>query len=262
MAGEGLPGPSFDLSGKVAIVTGASRGIGVAAVQALARYGAAVGINCLPSQEMEHAADRLAAVVASDGGTAVVLPCDVTDSDAVAGMFRDCERQLGPVDVLIGNAADMRAVPWDDVGLDEWADIFAVNSTGTFLCARAAFDSMRPRRSGVIITVSSVTVEQGQGGSVPYIASKGAVVAFTRALARVAGPHGIRVNSVMPGAIRTETTSALEQPGARNAVVAAQCLPRVGVPEDVAGTFVFLASEASAFVTGQVMAVDGGLVHR
>jgi len=253
--------PSFDLTGKVALVTGASRGIGAAAVRALSSSGAAVGINCLPTPAMRAAADELAGEVARRGGTPIVLPADVSDRESVSEMFVTCEREIGPVDILITNAANLRGTPWDETDLGEWESIFKVNTTGTFLCARAAYASMRSRGGGSIITVSSATVELGFGGSVPYIAGKGAVIAFTRALAREGGRHNIRVNSVMPGAIVTETTLELEAPGEREALVTRQCLPRSGVPDDLAGTFVFLASAASAFITGQVLAVDGGLIH-
>jgi len=220
-----------------------------------------VGINCLPSPKMRAAADELAADVGREGGTTVVLPADVTDSRSVSEMFETCERQLGPVDVLITNAADLRETPWDGVDLQVWESMLRVNATGTFLCAQLAVASMRPRGGGTIITVSSATVELGYGASVPYITSKGAVIAFTRALARVAGPDNIRVNTVMPGAIETETTRELEPPGAREEIMKGQCLRRGGTAADLAGTFVFLASSASSFITGQVIAVDGGLVH-
>jgi 3-oxoacyl-[acyl-carrier protein] reductase len=210
---------------------------------------------------MRGAADELAGDLVRGGGTAIVLPADVTDLESVSEMFSACERELGPVDVLITNAAELRGTSWDQVDLSEWNSILGVNATGTFLCARGAYESMRARAGGSIITVSSATVELGRGGSVPYVASKGAVIAFTRALAREGGRHNIRVNSVMPGAIETETTRELERPGDRDAMVKDQCLPRRGIAADVAGTFVFLASPASSFITGQVIAVDGGLIH-
>ena len=192
------------------------------------RHGAVVGINCFPSSAMRAAADELAAEVAGHGGRALVLPADITDRRGVVEMFEKCEKDLGPIDVLITNAADLGDTPWDDLDLAGWESMLRVNSTGTFLCAQSA-TKMRARAGGVIITVSSATVELGHGASVPYIASKGAVIAFTRALAHVAGPHNIRVNSVMPGAIGTETTLEVSRPGAREALLEKQCLLRGGV---------------------------------
>ena len=166
--------PSFDLTGKVALVTGASRGIGAAAVRALSGHGAVVGINCFPSSTMRAAADGFAAEVAGHGGSAIVLPADITDRRGVVEMFEKCEKDLGPIDVLITNAADLGDTPWDDLDLAGWESMLRVNSTGKmFLCAQAAYETMRARAGGVIITVSSATVELGHGASVPYITSKG-----------------------------------------------------------------------------------------
>jgi 3-oxoacyl-[acyl-carrier protein] reductase len=253
----------FDLGGQVALITGASRGIGAGAARALAAHQAAVAINYLPTDTMAKAASQLVDEIRSSGGSAIAIPADVTNAGQVDEMVARCERELGPIDVLIANAASFRRVPWDDLSEEDFDDVFAVNAKGAFLCARAALASMRARKRGSIITVSSVTTELGQSGSVPYIASKASIIGFTRALARIAGPDGVRVNCVMPGAIVTEYELERRAPSveADLALLSNQCLPRRGRVQDVAGAFVFLAAPASSFMTGQVVNVDGGWVH-
>jgi 3-oxoacyl-[acyl-carrier protein] reductase len=253
----------FDLSGHVALVTGASRGIGAAAARALASHQAAVAINYLPTRAMEAAANQVVDDVQRQGGTAVAIPADVTKAAEVDAMVARCERELGPIDVLIANAANLRRVAWEDLSEQDWDEVFAVNSTGTLLCTRAVLGSMRARNRGSIITVSSVTTELGHFASVPYIASKAGILGFTRALARIAGPDGVRVNCVMPGAIRTEQELERRTPTDEvdEALLRNQCLPRRGQAGDVAAAFVFLAAPASSFITGQVINVDGGWVH-
>jgi len=253
----------FDLHGRVALITGASRGIGAAAARALASHHAAVAINHLPVDAMRDAAEQVVAGIRAEGVPAIALAADVTNAVEVGDMVTRCERELGPIDVLITNAASLQRVAWEDLDEQSWGEVLAVNTTGTFLCVRAVLDSMRARRSGSVITVSSVAAELGHSGSVPYITSKAGVIGFTRALARIAGPDGVRVNCVMPGAIRTEHELERRGPSrdADETLLRHQCLPRRGEAEDVAAAFVFLAAPASSFITGQVINVDGGWVH-
>lgn len=253
----------FDLRDHVALITGGSRGIGAAAARALAAHHAAVAINHLPTDAMAASAHEVAEEITNAGGTAIALGADVTDAAQVDDLVTRCERELGPIDVLIANAARLERVGWEDLDEHSWDDVFAVNTTGAYLCVRAVLGSMRARNRGSVITVSSITTEIGQAASVPYITSKAGIIGFTRALARIAGPDGVRVNCVMPGAIRTEHELERRAPSDEldELLVRNQCLRRRGEAADVAGAFVFLAAPASSFITGQVITVDGGWVH-
>jgi 3-oxoacyl-[acyl-carrier protein] reductase len=250
------------LENRVAIITGASRGIGAATAEAFAREGAAVAVNSLPDEEMESLAAEVVSRIESAGGTAIVVPADVSDPGQVEAMVDATRGAFGDPDIVVANAAYSERRPWHEMDVELWDRTLAVNVRGTFLCARAAYPGMRRLGRGSIITVTSVMFELGMAGSLAYVASKGAVIGLTRALAREVGGEGIRVNAVMPGAIRTEhevERGGDESESARRAAER-QSLPRRGYAEDLTGTFVFLASDESAFVTGQVINVDGGWV--
>lgn len=251
------------LAGRVALITGASRGIGAAVAAGMAREGADVALNHLPDPEMRRLAEQAAKEIDADGGNAMSVAADISDPDAVERMVAQVAHALGPPDVLVLNAAasDGRR-PWDEITVDVWDRISAVNLRGAFLCARAVHPAMRARGDGRIITVSSVMAQLGAAGALHYVTTKAGVVGFTRALAREVGPDGITVNCVVPGAIRTEQEleEFPDQEGLRRRAVARQSVPRRGVPADLVSTFVYLASADSAFVTGQVINVDGGWV--
>lgn len=253
------------LHGRVALITGASRGIGAAVARAFVREGAAVAINHPPDEMMQHAAERLEAELVAAGGDAIAVSADVADRIQVDHMVERIGSRLGGVDILVNNAARIPLAQWDSLSTDEWNALHEVNLTGLLHCAQATFPHMRQKGYGKIINVTSVTVELGHTGKLHYVTSKAGVIGFTRSLAREVGPQGIRVNAVMPGAIRTE--HELETfPGQEAAIDAMladqQCLPYRGVAEDMVGAFVFLASAESDFVTGQVLTVDGGWTHR
>ncbi len=252
-----------DLSGRVAVVTGGNRGIGAAIARSLADEGAGVIINCLPRDRDD--ADRVVAEIERAGGAAVAVAADVTDAVAVGRMFVTARQTLGRVDVLVANAAltDTGRQAWTEIPISEWQRMLDVNLTGTFLCARAAFDDMSVLGRGSIITVSSVMTSTGAIGSLHYVSSKAGLIGFTRSLAREVGPRGVRVNCVMPGAIHTESERELfPDTDATDAhALSVQCLRRRGQPNDVASVCAFLASDASSFVTGQTLVVDGGWVH-
>lgn len=252
------------LEGKVALVTGASRGIGAAVARRFASEGAAVAINHLPGGGMEELAHQVVDELVADGHRAMTVAADVSHESQVADMVDRVRAEFGDTDVLVTNAAYSERSNWAGIDIEQWDRTFAVNARGAFLCARAVQEGMARRGSGVIITVSSVMAHLGMVGSLAYVSSKAAIIGFTRALAREAGPDGIRVNCVMPGAIRTEHEIELgvDLGAAERSAAERQSLPRKGYADDLTGTFAYLASDDSAFVTGQVIAVDGGWVNR
>jgi 3-oxoacyl-[acyl-carrier protein] reductase len=251
------------LEGKVALVTGASRGIGAAVCRGFAQEGAGVAINHLSEPAREREAVQLAAELREGGARAVTVAADVSRRDQVEAMVARVEEELGPVDVLVANAAATGQAPWTSIDEEEWRRVTAVNIDGALFCCQAVHAGMRRRGRGKIITVSSVMAALGAAGALHYVTSKAALIGFTRALAREVGGEGICVNCVMPGGIRTEQELELfpgqEAIAAHQAEV--QSIPRRGVAEDLVGAFVFLASAESDFVTGQVLNVDGGWVN-
>jgi 3-oxoacyl-[acyl-carrier protein] reductase len=259
-----LSTPAGRLAGEVALVTGGWRGLGAAVVRAYAAAGARVAINYPPGlPAAEQGARDMAAELGGDD-RAIACCADVSDQAAVQRMVADTEAALGPVSILVANAAASERLDWTDITEQAWDRIMAVNVTGTLFCAQAVYPAMQRAGRGKIITLSSVMVELGGVRALHYVTSKAALIGFTRALAREVGPHGICVNAVMPGAIKTESEEEL-YPGTADAIAVRQAevqsIPRRGVADDLAGAFLFLGSRDSDFVTGQVIAVDGGWIH-
>jgi 3-oxoacyl-[acyl-carrier protein] reductase len=251
------------LANRVAIVTGASWGIGAAVAEAFAREGACVVVNTLPEERMDTLADGVVARIDAGGGRAIKVPADISVPEEVDRMVALAETTFGDVDVLVANAAYSERVAWDKITVEQWDRTMAVNVRGTFLCSRAVYPGMLRKGRGSIITLTSVTVDLGMAGFLDYVSSKAGIIGLTRALAREVGKEGIRVNSVMPGAIRTEQEVELNFDERELAALSAerQSIPRRGYADDLTGTFVYLASDDSAFVTGQVLTVDGGWIH-
>ena len=249
------------LLGTRALVTGGSRGIGAAVVRAFAAEGAAVAIAHEPTPSMTQLANDLASELADAGSTVMTIAGDLADPNVPASLVAGACEGLGGLDVLVANAAVMRQVPWDQTSVEQWDYTQAVNVRATWLLVLAARDKLKTAK-GSIITVTSVMVRTGAPGALSYTTSKAAVLGMTRALARELGPDGIRVNAVMPGAIRTEHEIGIspDEQAVAERVLPLQALQRRGQAKDLSGAFVFLASSESSFVTGQVINVDGGWV--
>jgi 3-oxoacyl-[acyl-carrier protein] reductase len=244
-----------ELAGTVAVVTGAARAIGRETAETLAARGAAVvSIDLLPSDDTVDA-------IAARGGEAVGLEADLTDEAAVAEAFAAVLERFGQIDALVNNAGVFAGVerrPFWEIDVPEWDRLMAVNVRSVFLCSRAASAPMREARRGRIVNLASNTTVFGMPNLLHYIASKGAVVAMTRSMARELGPYGIAVNAVAPGLVTTEITREWIAEEYRRRVVEGQCLQEPIVPSDIAGAVAFLCSPAARMVSGQTLLVNGG----
>ncbi len=244
----------FDLTGRVAIVTGASRGIGRTIALALARQGAIMA----PTDVLTDQVRGVAAEIAEAGGKAEAFSMDVSDASTVDAVVNAVIERFGRVDILVNNAGIARDQLMLRMKREDWDKVLAVNLTGAFTCAQAVLRPMMKQRSGRIISISSVVGQMGNAGQANYAASKAGLIGFSKALARELAPRGVTVNVVAPGLIDTDMTRALSE-DVRAEWASKVPLGRLGTPEDVAAAIGFLASDEASYITGQVLAVNGGM---
>jgi 3-oxoacyl-[acyl-carrier protein] reductase len=245
-----------DLKGKVAVVTGASKGIGAGIAKSLGAAGAAVTVNYASGRE---GAERVVAAIKANGGKAIAVQADVAKAADVRRLFAETKKAFGRLDVLVNNAGIYRFQPLDDITEDEFHSLFNTNVLGTILATKEAakhFDAS----GGSVINISSVASEEAVPTASVYSATKGAVDAVTRVLAAELGPRKIRVNAIAPGGVETEGTHAAGVMGSdfEKQMVARTALGRLGQPDDVARVAVFLASDDAAWLTGERLAASGG----
>jgi gluconate 5-dehydrogenase len=247
----------FDLSGRIALVTGSSKGLGLAMARGLAEAGAGIVVNARNVADLEAARARLAA----DGHQVHALPFDVTDKDAVAASVERIERDIGPIDILFNNAGMQRRAPLEDFAAEDWRQMMATNLDSVFFVGQAVARHMIPRRRGKIVNTCSVGSEIARRTIAPYVTSKGAVKMLTKAMCVDWAQYGIQVNGIGPGYFKTELNTALfNDPVFDEWVRKRTPAGRWGEVEELVGAAVFLASDASNFVNGQVIYVDGGVV--
>ena len=245
------------LSDRVAIVTGGGYGIGRAYSMALAREGARV----LIADINDEAAESTEEAIRTAGGEARRVHTDVSDVASTRAMAQSAMNEFGRIDILVNNAAYFATLPLhtlDEIDVEEWDRVMAINLRGPFLCVQAVVPQMRQQQYGRIINISSSSILMGNALRIHYVTSKAGLIGFTRSLARSLGEHNICVNSIMPGSTASEGTLKSYPYEMFQQVAAARSIKRVQEPDDLVGAVLFLASEESSFITGQAINVDGG----
>jgi NAD(P)-dependent dehydrogenase (short-subunit alcohol dehydrogenase family) len=242
---------------KIAIVTGSGRGIGRAIALELAKQGADVAVSDINAESACAVAREIEVL----GRRSLAVATDVADESQVQAMVRQCVEVFGKLDILVNNAGIVSTGTLTEISAEAWDRTMAVNLRSVFLCCKAVFPLMMAQRSGKIVNIASVAGKRGGGllGNSCYAASKGGVIAFTKGIAREGGPYNINVNAITPALTETVMTSVLSDQQ-RESIVRAMPLGRAGKPEDIAAAVCFLASDSAAFITGEIMDVDGGLM--
>lgn len=246
---------AIDLRGKTAMITGGGTGLGRQTAIRLAEAGARIVLASIDVASIEETAE----VIQGQGGSVLTFETDVSKEEQVLKTVDQVSEQWGGIDILVNNAAIYPSKPANEVSVEEWDQVFAVNARGYFICAKAVMPYMKEKRWGRMINIASITFFVPFSDLVHYVATKGAAIGLTRALAKELGAYGITVNSIAPGAFPTKAEEIHEDPeGYNQKVLDSQCLKRRGTPEDLANVVLFFASDLSAFVTGQSLLVDGG----
>jgi gluconate 5-dehydrogenase len=246
----------FDLSGRLALITGSSKGIGLALAGALGAAGATLVLNARDAKRLEAARAELQ----GRGLTVHAVPFDVTDADAVHSGVAAIEADIGAIDILVNNAGMQHRAPFAEFPIDAWRKLTATNLDSVFFVGRAVAQRMIERRRGKIINICSVQSELGRPGIAPYAATKGAVKMLTKGMAIDLGKHGIQVNGLGPGYFKTELNQALNVASATSAWLTGRTpAGRWGEVDELGGAAIFLASDASSFVSGHILYVDGGI---
>lgn len=245
----------FSLENKVAIVTGAGRGLGAAMAKGLSEAGASVLVADIDLQTATSTAE----LINQAGGKALPFSVDVGNADDVKAMVGACVNHFGTVDILVNNAGINRRNPCTEMSEEDWDAVIRVNLKGTFLCAREAGKVMVAKKSGKVINIASLLATVAQPNRGPYASSKGAVAQFTKVLALEWAPYNINVNAIAPGYVATElNTKLMEDKKVYDEITARIPMGRWAEPEEIIGALIYLASDASSYVTGQLINIDGG----
>lgn len=257
--GESSMNDDFDLSGKVALVTGASSGIGRATAETLARHGARVAINF---HRNEAGAEEARQAIAARGGHAITVQADVRHAAGAKALVARAVKELGPVDVLVNNAGSLvERLKILELTEARWDEVLNLNLKSAFLCSQAVAGSMMERKSGAIVNVSSVAGRNGGAlGSIHYATAKGGLITFTKGLAKEMAAYKVRVNAVSPGVIQTHFHEQFSTPEMMQAYCKVIPLGRVGTPDEVARVVAFLASDAASFLVGETIEINGGML--
>jgi 3-oxoacyl-[acyl-carrier protein] reductase len=244
---------------QVALITGASSGIGRATAEAMAREGARVGVNYCKNQA---GAEQTAESIRKAGGEALVVRADVTHAAEVLAMVDAVRKEWGRIDILVNNAGDLLARrSLTDMTEEYWDQIMALNLKSVFLCVRAVWQEMAERKTGCIVNVSSIAGRNGGGpGAAAYAAAKGGLLTYTKGLAKELAPHGVRVNGIAPGVIATPYHERYSPGEVFQKFIANIPLRRAGTSEEIADVIVFLASPAARYITGETIEVNGGML--